>query len=42
VYPTEIETAALWETGDPTTDIDGDSRPVTDGTPDFAGADRIP
>lgn len=42
MYPTEIETAALWELDDPTTDIDGDPRPVTDGTPDFAGADRIP
>lgn len=41
MYPTEIETAALW-VDDPATDIDGDPRPVTDGTPDFAGADRIP
>lgn len=42
VYPMDISTAATWESGDPSTDIDGDTRPVTDGTPDFAGADRIP
>lgn len=42
MHPVEIETAAIWEAGDPSTDIDGDPRPVTDGTPDFAGADRIP
>lgn len=41
-YPTEIQAAALWESGDPTTDIDGDLRPMADGTPDFAGADRLP
>lgn len=33
---------AQWTTGDPTTDIDGDPRPVVDGTPDFAGADLVP
>ncbi|WP_165704190.1 hypothetical protein [Enhygromyxa salina] len=42
VYPPAIETAASWATGDPTTDIEGDTRPALDGTPDFAGADRIP
>lgn len=30
---------AQWSTGDPLTDIDGDSRPAVDGTPDYAGAD---
>ena len=30
---------ALWQTGDPLTDIDGDPRPAVDGTPDYAGAD---
>ncbi len=30
---------AQWNTGDPTTDIDGDPRPLIDGTPDFPGAD---
>jgi hypothetical protein len=34
--------AAVWQLGDPTTDIEGDLRPTTDGTPDFAGADVIP
>jgi hypothetical protein len=34
-----IDTAAIWQTGDPTTDIDGDPRPSTDGSPDIAGAD---
>jgi hypothetical protein len=29
----------MWQTGDPATDIDGDARPTTDGTPDYAGAD---
>ncbi len=38
-YPPELEGAATWLSGDPTTDIDGDPRPTTDGTPDFAGAD---
>ncbi len=38
-YPPELEGAATWQTGDPSTDIDGDPRPTTDGTPDFAGAD---
>lgn len=39
MHPPAIDSAALWRTGDPTTDIDGDPRPTTDATPDFAGAD---
>jgi hypothetical protein len=31
---------AQWNTGDPTTDIDGEPRPTTDGATDYAGADR--
>lgn len=42
MHPAAIDTAALWQIGDPATDIDGDARPTTDGTNDFAGADRIP
>ena len=42
MYPAAIDTAAQWQTGDPTTDIDGDARPTRDGTPDSAGADLIP
>jgi len=30
---------AQWQEGDPLTDIDGDLRPTTDATPDYAGAD---
>jgi hypothetical protein len=30
---------AVWNTGDPLTDIDGDPRPGVDGAPDFPGAD---
>jgi hypothetical protein len=30
---------AVWEAGDPATDIDGDLRPDVDGSPDYAGAD---
>jgi hypothetical protein len=37
--PIEISTAAVWLLGDPSTDIDGDPRPSTADTPDFAGAD---
>jgi len=33
---------ARWTIGDPPTDIDGDLRPTTNDTPDFAGADAIP
>jgi hypothetical protein len=38
--PIGIATTALWEAGDPPTDIDGDERRTTDGATDFAGADR--
>jgi hypothetical protein len=41
-HPEAINTAAVWQTGDPATDIDGTARPTTDGSPDFAGAHRIP
>jgi len=34
-----FEDIAQWQSGDPTTDIDGDPRPTVDGTPDYAGAD---
>jgi len=34
-----FENLAQWEGGDPPTDIDGDPRPLVDGTPDYAGAD---
>ena len=37
--PAIVTTAAIWQSGDPTTDIDGDLRPTTPGTPDYAGAD---
>lgn len=30
---------AVWQAGDPPTDIDGDPRPTTDGTSDYAGGD---
>lgn len=36
---TVFEDIATWELGDPPVDIDGDPRPTTDGTPDYAGAD---
>jgi hypothetical protein len=39
MHPPAIATAARWNTGDPPTDIDGDPRPTTDGSPDYAGAD---
>lgn len=38
-HPIAIDTAALFQLGDPPTDIDGDPRPTVDATPDFAGAD---
>jgi len=41
-HPLVIEAAATWLDGDPSTDINGDARPTTDGMSDFAGADRIP
>ena len=37
--PAMLDTAAVWNTGDPVTDIDGNPRPVVDGTADYAGAD---
>jgi hypothetical protein len=40
--PLAVTTAGRWQDGDPTTDIDGDPRPLVDDSPDFAGADRIP
>ena len=33
---------AVWEDGDPTTDVDGDARPSVAGTADYAGFDAIP
>lgn len=33
---------AKWTSGDPTVDFDGEARPDVDGTPDYAGADRLP
>jgi hypothetical protein len=33
---------ALWQTGDPPFDFQGDPRPSVNGTPDFPGADTIP
>ena len=40
-HPEAIDPAAIWRTGDPTTDIDGDLRPAKDGSHDFAGADAL-
>jgi hypothetical protein len=37
--PADVLTAAQWNTGDPTTDIDGELRPTVDATADVAGAD---
>lgn len=34
-----FSSAAIWELGDPPTDFDGDARPSTDDSADFAGAD---
>lgn len=39
MHPAAIDTTAQWNTGDATTDIDGDLRPTADGTADYAGAD---
>jgi hypothetical protein len=39
MHPGTIDTAAVWMTGDPMVDIDGDARVNTDGSPDVAGAD---
>jgi len=38
--PDGLSTAAKWQAGDPPTDIEGDPRPTTDGSDDYAGADR--
>jgi hypothetical protein len=38
-HPAAINTAATWQTGDPTIDIDGDARPDSNGAADVAGAD---
>jgi hypothetical protein len=38
LHPAEIDTAAIWQPGDPLVDIDGDPRPQ-DQTPTAAGAD---
>ncbi len=37
--PAELAEAALWLSGDPETDIDGEARPTTDSTADYVGAD---
>ena len=39
IPPAALLTTAQWQTGDPTTDIDGDARPTVDGSDDVAGAD---
>ncbi len=40
--PVSFASAAIWQVGDPTVDFDGDPRPTQAGSPDFAGADRLP
>ncbi|NVB38749.1 hypothetical protein G6O69_12990 [Pseudenhygromyxa sp. WMMC2535] len=42
VAPVAVATAASWSEGDPLVDFDGEARPATEGSPDFAGADRLP
>ncbi len=39
MYPLTLDDAAVWQSGDPATDINGDPRPTTDGESDVAGAD---
>lgn len=39
IAPDGLGNAAEWQDGDPPTDIDGDARPATNGSPDYAGAD---
>jgi hypothetical protein len=34
-----FQNRAIWHTGDPLTDIDGQPRPTNDGTPDYPGGD---
>lgn len=36
-----LQDKAIWKKGDPRVDFDGDARPTKDGSPDFAGADRV-
>jgi hypothetical protein len=38
-HPGLIDTAAVWMTGDPAEDIEGDDRGTMDGSPAVAGAD---
>ena len=38
--PTDAESHAVWELGDPPTDIDGDARPNRDGAEDAVGGDK--
>jgi hypothetical protein len=42
LYPETLETSGVWRSDDPAVDIDGDPRPVADGTSEFVGADRLP
>lgn len=46
VYKVKADNAlkelAKWTAGDPVSDYNGDPRPNTDGSPDYAGADRPP
>jgi len=37
---TALRDVAVWQDGDPSTDLDGDPRPTLSGLPDQAGADR--
>jgi len=37
--PNVFDAIAIWEDGDPSFDFEGDDRPTTDGTMDYAGAD---
>jgi hypothetical protein len=39
---TAFTDVALWQSGDPAADIDGNPRPSTDGTPDVCGAHEGP
>ncbi|NJK31996.1 MAG: hypothetical protein HC927_06000 [Deltaproteobacteria bacterium] len=42
MYPEELESAAIWQDGDPLVDIDGEARQAMAGATDFAGADVVP
>jgi hypothetical protein len=37
---TPLADLAVWKSGDPATDFNGDPRPLSDGADDYAGADR--